>query len=70
MNFSQEQIKKAMSCKSGEELLALAKSEGVALTKEEAEKFFQSLTDKKINLDELENVHGGACYGNVCGADC
>lgn len=70
MNFTQEQIKKAMGCKSEAELVALAKSEGIDLTEEEAGKFFASMSEKKINLNELEGVQGGACYGNVCGADC
>ena len=34
-------------------------------TKEEAEKFFQSLTDKKINLDELEKSIVGSLADEV-----
>ena len=32
-----EQIQKAMACETAEELMALAKAEGIELTKEEAE---------------------------------
>ena len=35
--LTKEQIAKAMSCETAEELMALAKAEGVELTKEEAE---------------------------------
>ena len=70
MQITQEQIRKAMGCKTKEELFALAKAEGIELTEEEADKFFSSISEKKVNLDELEDIKGGACYGNVCGLDC
>ena len=35
--LTREQIQKAMACESVEELIELAKSEGIELTKEEAE---------------------------------
>lgn len=70
MKFSQDQIKKAMGCRSEAELIALAKAEGIDLTAEEAAKFFASLSEKQVNLNELESVNGGACAGNVCGLDC
>ena len=43
--FTKEQIEKAMQCKDVEELLALAKTEGVDITKEEAEKYMAELAD-------------------------
>ena len=70
MKLTQEQIKKVMNCKTKEELLDLAKAEGVALTAEEAESFFTSISERKIDLEELESVSGGDCVGNVCGVDC
>ena len=70
MRFSQEQIRKAMGCKTRDELLALAKSENIDLTEEEADKFLASLADKDVDMKALENVRGGACFGNVCGVDC
>ena len=70
MNFNQEQIKKAMECKSAEELLALAKAEGVEMTAEEAQKYFETLSQQDINLDELDKVTGGFCQGNACGSNC
>ena len=70
MNISQEQVRKAAGCKSEAELIAFAKAEGIDLTAEEAAKFFASLSEKKVNLSELESVNGGVCGGNVCGVDC
>lgn len=70
MNFSQEQINKAAACKSVDELIELAKAEGIELVKDEAEKFFAELQNKEISLDDVKNVAGGACAGDVCGANC
>lgn len=70
MNFTKEQIEKAASCKSVEELLALAKAEGVELVKAEAEKFFAQLQGGELNLDDVKAVAGGACVGDICGANC
>ena len=70
MNFTKEQIEKAASCKSVEELLALAKAEGLELAKEEAEKFFAQLQGGELNLDDVKSVAGGACAGEVCGCNC
>ncbi len=39
MKFTKEQIRKAMACKTADELFALAKSEGVELTREQAEEY-------------------------------
>ena len=37
--LTREQVEKAMSCKTAEELMALAKAQGIELTKEEAESY-------------------------------
>ena len=71
MKFNEEQIKKALECKSVDELLALAKAEGIDLAKEEAEKYFAALKTGEIDLNDLDAVAGGtACGGYMCGADC
>ena len=68
MKFTKEQIEKAAACKSVDELLALAKAEGIELAKEEAEKFFAQLGGNALNLDDISDVAGG-CFANLCGAD-
>ena len=70
MKFNEEQIKKAIACKSVDELLELAKAEGIELAKEEAEKYFQALKGGALKLDDLDAVTGGACGGEVCGMNC
>ena len=70
MKFNDEQIRKAMACKSVDELLELAKAEGVELAKDEAEKFFAQIGKQDLALEDLSTVAGGACAGYMCGADC
>ena len=48
--LTKEQIEKAMACETAEELMALAKAEGVELTKDEAEAYMAELAD--FELDE------------------
>ncbi len=60
MNFTKEQIEKAMACKSVDELLTLAKSEGVELTREQAETYFSQLRMNELTAEELAKVAGGA----------
>ena len=63
MNFNSEMIEKAKAAKSAEELLALAKENGVEMTEEEAATNFAQLNPKSGELDddELDAVAGGAC---------
>ena len=42
--LTKEQIAKAMSCETAEELMVLAKTEGIELTKEEAEAYLIELS--------------------------
>lgn len=60
MGISKELLAKAGQAASSEELLNLAKEEGITLTAEEAEKFFTLLTaGGEMSDDELEAVSGG-----------
>ena len=60
--LTKEQIAKAMACETAEELMALAKSEGIELTKEEAEAYLAEMDDMELDSDALKNVAGGLCY--------
>ena len=61
--LTKEQIAKAMSCETVEELMELAKSEGIELTKEEAEAYMAETDDVELDSDTLKQVAGGGtCY--------
>ena len=66
--LTKEQIAKAMACETAEELMALAKAEGVELTKEEAEAYMSEMEDVELDGAALKNVAGGGCYNvaNLC----
>ena len=68
--LTKEQIQKAMACETAEELMALAKAEGVELTKEEAEAYMAEMEDMELDSDALKNVAGGVCYMAACNDDC
>ena len=67
--MGKEQIQKAMACESVEELIELAKSEGIELTKEEAEAYMAEMEDVELDSDALKQVAGGLCYSVGLGAD-
>lgn len=70
MKLNTEQIRRAMACKSVDELLALAKAEGVELARDEAEKYFAQFSEQSLKLEDLRAVTGGAdCPGYMC-VDC
>ena len=54
-----EMIEKAMQCETADELIALAKAEGITLTKEEAEAYLAELEDFELDEGMLKNVAGG-----------
>ena len=65
--FTKEMLAKAMQCENADELVALAKSEGIELTKEEAEAYLVELDDVELDDESLKKVAGGSCYGDqIC----
>ena len=62
-NLTPELIEKAKAAGSAEELLALAKENGVEMTAAEAAAYFAQLNPKNGELsdDDLDAVSGGAC---------
>ena len=73
--LKKEQIQKAMACETAEELMALAKNEGIELTKEEAEAYMAELADVDLDRGTLKKAAGGSKYDDfmksepVCGLD-
>ena len=69
MKFTKEQMKKAMNCKTVDELLALAKSEGVDLSREQAEEYIAQQGKRRLTYEELSQVVGG-CPTDGVWPDC
>ena len=63
--ITKEMIEKAMQCETADELIALANSEGIELTKEEAEAYLAELEDFELDSDVLQKVAGGGVYETV-----
>ena len=65
-NLTSEMIEKAKAAKNIEELLEIAKAEGVEMSADEAATYFAQLNPKsgEINDDDLDSVAGGACQGS------
>ena len=68
--ITKEMLAKAMQCRTAEELMTLAKSEGCEVTKEEAEAYLAEIDDFELEEEALEKVAGGynICenYGQAC----
>ena len=64
--ITREILEKAMQCKTAEELVALAKAEGVELTNEEAEAYLAELADLELDSAILREVAGGSRVGHGC----
>ena len=84
-NLSQELIAKAMQCETPEELIELAKTEGIDLTLEEAQAYLDEMDDMELDRQQLKAVAGGWCVldcpcnresyddlpeGSDCGSHC
>ena len=60
--ITKEKIEKAMQCKTADELIEYAKTEGVELSKAEAEAYMTELTDVELDEAALKKIAGGDCY--------
>ncbi len=55
-----------MKCKNADELLELAKTEGVELTREQAEEYITILGTRELTEEELRQVAGGIPKELMC----
>ena len=64
--ITKEMLEKALECKTADDLIALAKSSGVTLTKEEAEAYLAELENRELDSKALDKVAGGfqPCWEN------
>ncbi len=64
--FTPEQVEMAKATKSPEELMSLAKENGLELSKEHADAYFEQLNASgELSDEELDNVAGGGCGPDV-----
>ena len=69
--ITKEMLEKAMQCNTVEELIAYAKTEGVDLTKEEAEAYFDELSEYELKDGDLKHIAGGKyTRGSWCNEFC
>ena len=68
--LTKELLEKAMQCKTADELIALAKTGGYEITKEEAEAYLAELADVELDAGQLKKVAGGVCWDNQCREVC
>ena len=59
--LTSELMEKAKMAKSAEELLGIAKANGVEMTEEEANEYYKQITSCELDDDDLDAVAGGSC---------
>ena len=62
--ITDEMLAKAAQCETADELVALAKAEGMEITKAEAESYLAELSDYELDSKALDKVAGGGCYSD------
>ena len=62
--ITREMLEKAAQCKTAEQLIALAKTEGMEITKAEAEAYLAELENCELDEEYLDKVAGGNNDGN------
>ena len=68
--ITKEMVEKALQCKTAEELMEMAKAEGIELTKDEAEAYMAELADVELDGKELKNIAGGDCWADCPDYEC
>ena len=58
--LTKEMLEKAMKCQTADELIALAKTEGIEITLEQAKAYLDELQDVELNQETLDKVAGGS----------
>ena len=62
--ITKEMLEKAAQCETAEQLIALAKTEGIEITKAEAEAYLSELENCELDAADLDKVAGGT--GDEC----
>ena len=67
--ITKEMLEKATQCETAEELIALAKTEDIEITKEEAEAYLAEMDNMELDQQALDQVAGGMCYSAGLGSN-
>ena len=59
-------LEMALKCKTPEELIYLAKTGGMEVTKDEAEAYLTEMDNVELDNASLDKVAGGGCYTRSC----
>ena len=65
--LTDEMLAKAAMCQTADELVAMAKTQGIEITKAEAEAYLDELEDFELTSEALENVAGGGAKARLFG---
>ena len=57
--ITKKMLDKAAKCETADELIALAKTEGIEITTAEAEALFEKLQNEELDAGTLDKVAGG-----------
>ena len=57
--LTKDMLEKAMKCQTADELVTLAKANGITLTKEEADAYLDELENMELDKETLDKVAGG-----------
>jgi DNA-binding protein H-NS len=68
--ITKEMLEKAMQCETAEELMELAKTQNIDLTKEEAEAYLDELSMYELDAGELKQAAGGSPTGCPSKKEC
>ena len=60
--ITEEMIEKARQCKTAEDLIGYAQTEGIELSEAEAEAYMAELADVELDGTSLKKIAGGDCY--------
>ena len=63
--ITKEMLEKALHCNTPEELIAIAKTQGIEITKDEAEAYLAELSEFELKDGELQRVAGGLCGNDL-----
>ena len=65
--ITRDMLEKAEQCKTADDLVALAKANGITLTKEEADAYLAEMDNMELDEEALDKVAGGSSYSDGYG---